>query len=204
MTRRRGVKQLGRVAWVCLLFGAGMGACAQIIGADPVAGLLPSGDGGSASTDATASSGDGASTASSAAGQGGASSTGDVASSTASSSGTGVPAPTCTDGVKNGDETGTDCGGATCPKCAICTGCAGPNDCESGCCTQGICTQHNDGCAPEPTCSDGCQDGNETDVDCGGMECNSPCDIGKGCKLDTDCSSGTCSAGICVEPPPVP
>lgn len=28
-------------------------------------------------------------------------------------------APTCTDGVKNGDETGMDCGGSTCPPCPM-------------------------------------------------------------------------------------
>ncbi len=30
--------------------------------------------------------------------------------------------PTCTDGVQNGDETGIDCGGSTCPPCASCAG----------------------------------------------------------------------------------
>ncbi len=33
----------------------------------------------------------------------------------------GGPAPTCTDGVQNGDETGVDCGGSACPPCATCT-----------------------------------------------------------------------------------
>ncbi len=30
------------------------------------------------------------------------------------------PAPTCDDGVQNGDETGVDCGGSTCPACPTC------------------------------------------------------------------------------------
>ncbi len=29
--------------------------------------------------------------------------------------------PTCTDGIQNGDETGVDCGGTTCPTCPTCT-----------------------------------------------------------------------------------
>ncbi|MEM7185103.1 MAG: M43 family zinc metalloprotease [Bacteroidota bacterium] len=31
---------------------------------------------------------------------------------------TSIPAPTCSDGIQNGDETGVDCGGATCPPCS--------------------------------------------------------------------------------------
>ncbi len=35
---------------------------------------------------------------------------------------TSVPAPTCTDGIQNGDETGVDCGGSSCAPCP--SGCA--------------------------------------------------------------------------------
>jgi len=38
-----------------------------------------------------------------------------------------TPTPTCTDGQQNGDETGVDCGGTTCPPCAP-TGCADINE----------------------------------------------------------------------------
>ncbi|MEL6862882.1 MAG: zinc-dependent metalloprotease [Bacteroidota bacterium] len=31
------------------------------------------------------------------------------------------PAPTCTDGIQNGNETGVDCGGPDCPPCPTCT-----------------------------------------------------------------------------------
>ncbi|MCX7549262.1 hypothetical protein OS191_00245, partial [Xanthomarina sp. F2636L] len=58
----------------------------------------------------------------------------------------GAPAPTCTDGIQNGDETGVDCGGSSCEPCVI-----------------------------PPTCSDGVQNGNETGVDCGGPDC-APCE----------------------------
>lgn len=51
------------------------------------------------------------------------------------------PAPTCTDGIQNGDETGVDCGGTTCAPCVV------------------------------PTCTDGIQNGDETGVDCGGATC---------------------------------
>ena len=37
-----------------------------------------------------------------------------------------VPAPTCTDGIQNGDETGVDCGGSSCAPCP--TGCTGGED----------------------------------------------------------------------------
>lgn len=48
------------------------------------------------------------------------------------------PVPTCTDGIKNGNETGVDCGG-TCPPCPVL-----------------------------PTCTDGIKNGTETGIDCGG------------------------------------
>lgn len=39
--------------------------------------------------------------------------------------------PTCADGIQNGDETGVDCGGATCPKCGG-TSCRSDADCPAG------------------------------------------------------------------------
>lgn len=60
----------------------------------------------------------------------------------------GGPAPTCSDGIQNGSETGVDCGGPDCPSCPV-----------------------------EPTCTDGIQNGSETGVDCGGPDC-APCNTG--------------------------
>lgn len=40
-----------------------------------------------------------------------------------------APTPTCSDGVRNQDETGIDCGGTTCRACAHCDTC----DAEDGC-----------------------------------------------------------------------
>ena len=51
------------------------------------------------------------------------------------------PAPTCSDGIQNGDETGIDCGGTVCQACET-----------------------------PATCSDGIQNGQETGVDCGGPD----------------------------------
>ena len=45
-------------------------------------------------------------------------------------------------------------------------------------------------------CDDGLQNGDESDVDCGGTCAG--CDDGSACGLDTDCDSGLCEAGACV------
>jgi hypothetical protein len=56
-----------------------------------------------------------------------------------------APAPTCTDGIKNGGETGVDCGGPACAPCANGGGCAQNSDCQSGDCQGGACVA--------PTCT---------------------------------------------------
>ncbi len=53
----------------------------------------------------------------------------------------------CEDGIQNGDETGIDCGGASCEPCVTLTA----------------------------TCEDGVQNGDEQGIDCGGAICK-PCD----------------------------
>ena len=92
-------------------------------------------------------------------------------------------APTSTDMVKNGNETGVDCGGTGNPKCADGQGCATRDDCTSLYCLANVCT------APKP--DDGVKDGNETDVDCGGPGAK-PCADGLMCAIDTDCTSSVC------------
>ena len=49
-----------------------------------------------------------------------------------------------------------------------------------------------------PSCSNGIQDGDETDVDCGGS-CP-PCANGKNCVQGSDCTSQICSGGRCQVP----
>ncbi|WP_437720106.1 hypothetical protein [Sorangium sp. So ce861] len=75
--------------------------------------------------------------------------------------------PTCSDGVKNGDESGVDCGTTSCPRCPPGRGCRTGADCTSGVCWSGACEA--------PTCSDGVKNGDEAGVDCGGEECAGPC-----------------------------
>lgn len=53
------------------------------------------------------------------------------------------------------------------------------------------------GGAPDP-CTDGTQNGAETDVDCGGGTC-AGCASGMSCGGAGDCASGTCTGGTCVD-----
>ena len=48
------------------------------------------------------------------------------------------------------------------------------------------------------TCSNGLEDGCETDVDCGGRSC-ATCPDFDTCLVDGDCQSGMCSNGICAQ-----
>jgi hypothetical protein len=52
-----------------------------------------------------------------------------------------APVSVCADGMKNGNETDTDCGGNQCPKCPHGKKCMKNMDCESNHC-------NNDTCAP--------------------------------------------------------
>ncbi|MEZ5173179.1 MAG: GEVED domain-containing protein [Bacteroidia bacterium] len=47
----------------------------------------------------------------------------------------GAPAPTCSDGIQNGDETGVDCGGSSCAPCST------PSACLTYCTSRGNTTQ---------------------------------------------------------------
>jgi len=100
--------------------------------------------------------------------------------------------PTCTDGVKNGQETGIDCGGPTCPVCPpTCTD-GVKNGQETGVdCGGPTCP------SCPPTCTDGIQNGQETGVDCGGPTCPSclpTCTDGvkNGQETGVDCGGPTC------------
>lgn len=52
---------------------------------------------------------------------------------------------------------------------------------------------------PPPSCTDGQQNGDESDLDCGGS-C-SPCTTGQACVTGTDCASGECVGAVCAAPP---
>jgi len=94
---------------------------------------------------------------------------------------------TCTDGIQNGQETGIDCGGPSCPVCPTCSdgiqnGSETGVDCGGSCpacstCTDGIQNDTETGidcggtCPACSSCTDGIQNGQETGIDCGGPSC---------------------------------
>jgi hypothetical protein len=104
-------------------------------------------------------------------------------------------APTCSDGIKNGDETDVDCGGGALSGCSSCEerkACSDAADCTSGVCTGNVCVA--------ASCSDGVKNGLETDQDCGGP-CTTKCADDKRCLVGGDCASGYCTAGgVCATP----
>ncbi len=160
------------------LFSAGIAACGS---------STTSGAGGSSTTASSSSSGGGGGSTT---GNGGGSTTGNGGGTT---TGAGGNAPTCGDGIKNGAETDTDCGGPTCEKCALGKACDGDGDCAAGSCIGGVCE------TPAPSCGDGMKNGTETDTDCGGDACPT-CADGKTCGASADCQNGVCNAGVCASP----
>lgn len=124
-------------------------------------------------------------------------------------------ADTCLDGVRNGEETGVDCGPGCLPCgpeengddafCTTLSPCsARQGDCDyDGHCLDGLFCAENIGadfgfrstvdmCLIE-ACRDGVQNGSETGVDCGGSDC-APCPTENG--DDAHCTSlNKCSAG---------
>ncbi|PKN54359.1 MAG: hypothetical protein CVU56_27005, partial [Deltaproteobacteria bacterium HGW-Deltaproteobacteria-14] len=95
-------------------------------------------------------------------------------------------AASCTDTLRNGDESAVDCGGS-CPACGDGLGCATGADCVSRVCTDGACAT--------ATCGDTVKNQGESDVDCGGP-CTD-CAAGKSCVSAADCLSGVCTLGKC-------
>ncbi len=57
----------------------------------------------------------------------------------------------CSDKIKNGDETDVDCGGKSCNKCADTKKCAKGSDCLSGICANKVCAS---GCKHQPVVKD--------------------------------------------------
>ncbi len=106
--------------------------------------------------------------------------------------------PGCSDNVKNGDETGKDCGGS-CTPCAVGGGCLKDGDCklpESGKCITGTCAA--------AACNDLVKNGKESAADCGSSGTGtypvcSACVDGKTCSTPADCVSKSCN-GACLAP----
>ncbi|MDC0739903.1 hypothetical protein [Polyangium mundeleinium] len=83
-----------------------------------------------------------------------------------------------------------DEGGAACDGKGHCVECTAGVHCASGKCGP------DRTCIPA-TCSDTIENGDETDVDCGGS-CVANCGPGAGCVVDDDCVGGLCEAGTCA------
>ena len=76
---------------------------------------------------------------------------------------------TCTDTVKNGDETDVDCGGSKCTDCTQGKTCNAGADCATGLICDSVTKQcKTSGTPPSFTCSDGIKNGDENGVDCDG------------------------------------
>ena len=103
----------------------------------------------------------------------------------------------CTDGIKNGTETGIDCGGSCVNVCVVTPTCTDgiKNGTETGIDCGGSCVNV---CAVTPTCTDGIKNGTEAGIDCGGSCVNTCSDGGdSGDGSDSGGSgSGTCTDGI--------
>ena len=85
---------------------------------------------------------------------------------------------------------GTACsegGGAVCDGQGSCVECVVDGDCGAGICQQNACVSQ--------TCTNGSQDGDESDLDCGGS-C-APCANGLHCGEPSDCASNHCTGGTC-------
>jgi len=104
-----------------------------------------------------------------------------------------APVPHCENDALDSDsgESDFDCGRG-CAPCGPGKHCIDVADCED----QLLC---NDGVCIERGCINEVQDGDETDMDCGGGGCT-PCTTGQGCHEGTDCDSGVCSGIECQAP----
>jgi len=97
-----------------------------------------------------------------------------------------VAGPSCSNDVRDGDETGVDCG-PSCEPCAVCSDGMRNGD-ETG-------VDCGGSCGACPRCDDGQQNGTESDIDCGGT-CATRCDTDRRCRENADCASLVCN-GVC-------
>ena len=95
------------------------------------------------------------------------------------------PATACSDGFLGEHETCIDGGGPQCTAlgmhCALDESCFGDDDCVSGYCYNQMCV----------SCTDAVLNGDETDLDCGGLRCPQ-CTDTQNCMLPSDCTHTAC------------
>jgi plastocyanin len=104
-----------------------------------------------------------------------------------------VCVPNCQDGVQNNDEAAVDCGEGCSGGCASGTPCDEAVDCSSA-----FCDPDTNQCASTGDCFDDTHNGDETDEDCGGTDCD-PCGPNLMCEVDDDCAGDDCgSSDTCV------
>ncbi len=119
----------------------------------------------------------------------------------------------CDNDAFDGDETDMDCGGPVCAPCEVGKRCVRDRDCESLHCGGGFCQDKpctEVGCGSDSwcntstgkcySCQDNEQNGDETDVDCGGTRCGG-CAKNQKCSKNDDCQSQLCSYGRCTGDP---
>jgi hypothetical protein len=99
-------------------------------------------------------------------------------------------ASSCSDGIKNGNETGVDCGGS-CPPCANSKDCKIAGDCQSGDCKNLVCMAcaTNADCATATFC----------DPTHGGGSCTPQKTQGVACTASSQCASVSCVSGVCCD-----
>lgn len=118
-----------------------------------------------------------------------------------------IVAPTCSDGIKNQDETDVDCGGTKCPRCHQGQDCTSDIHCATGYCKSKVCTGNlsldiHEYCIQSrvllvQTCDDGIKNQDETDVDCGGLHCPR-CNEKQSCLNDSHCTTMYCKSNVCT------
>jgi hypothetical protein len=100
--------------------------------------------------------------------------------------------PTCFDQIKNGSETGVDCGGGKCSACGDGQTCNANSDCLSGACSAGICQSAPACPSGQVLCGNGCVNPQTDPNHCG--SCTTACVVANGVPF---CANSTCGVAAC-------